>query len=472
MVSGGYYKLLNDEDCEKIHEATVKILEKAGIRVRSKKALSIFEKGGCEVDEDIVRIPKKVLEDSIEKAPARVTLFSRDGKHDLTVKDREVFFCNVGGCLFTCDLETSEHRETGIQDVANFAKLVDYLKEIDFHHIACVARDVEIGLADRETWKVAFENTSKHVMGGVNGEEGAKDLIKMASEIVGDEELEKRPIFSNISCVQSPLTILKNNAEALIEFAKHSIPNMASVMSFMGSSAPMTLEGTIVSTNAETLSEVVLTQLVNEEAPVFYGCTSTAMGMRYATPITGGPEMGLINAACGEMARRYELPYYGTGGLTDSKEVDFQSGVERTLTTLLPALQGANLIHTMGGALDSLLTISYEQLVLDNELIKYIKRVLKGLDIEWSNFTVDLINEVGPGGNFLPKKHTREHKMEALMPELFERRAWSKWNTDKKDLVEKARDRAKQILDAHHPKPLPVGASKKLNKIIKEAKRG
>ena len=472
MVSGGYYGLLSEEDCGRIHDATAEILSGTGVRVRSKRALSVFREGGCEVEGDIVKISRDFLEECLQKAPAKVVFCSRDREHDLVVKDRRVFFGNVGGCIATYDLETGGKRETRKQDIANLAKIVDCLSEIDYYHIACVPNDVDPTMADRHSWKAAFENTSKHVMGGVNGEEGAKDLIKMASEIVGgEEELRKRPIFSNISCVQSPLTILKNNADALMLFAEYGIPNMSSVMSFMGSSAPMTLEGTIVSTNAETLSQVVLTQLVNQGAPVFYGCVSTAMDMRYATPITGGPEMGLINAACGEMARHYELPYYGTGGLTDSKQVDFQSGVERTLTALLPALEGANLIHTMGGALDSFLIISYEQLVLDNELVRYIKRVLKGLDIGWDNFALALINEVGPGGNFLPKKHTRDHKMEALMPELFERRAWSKWNEGKKDLVEKAREKAEQILDTHHPKPLPVGASKKLNKIIKEAKR-
>jgi len=472
MVSGGRYKILNDEDCKKIHEATVKILEHTGVRVRSEPALSIFEKEGCKVEKDVVRIPRDILEDCIEKAPSRSTLYSRDGKHDVVVEGRKVFFCNVGGCIFTYDLETGKKRETKKQDIANFAKLVDCLKEVDFYHIACVPYDVEPKVADRYSWKTAFENTSKHIMGGVSGAKGAEDLVKMASEIAGgEEELRKRPIFSNVSCVQSPLTILKNNAEALMEFAKYNIPNMASVMSFMGSSAPMTLEGTIVSTNAETLSEVVLTELVNEGAPIFYGCVSTAMDMRYATPITGGPEMGLINVACGEMAKYYKLPYYGTGGLTDSKEADFQSGVERTLTALLPALEGANLIHTMGGALDSFLIISYEQLILDNELIKYIKRVLKGLDIKWDNFAVDLINEVGPGGDFLTKKHTREHRMEALMPDLFERRSWSKWNNDKRGMIEKAREKVGEILDTHHPEPLSEEASKKLNKIAEEAER-
>ena len=470
MVSGGCYRLLKEADCEKIHEATVNILERAGVRVRSEKALSIFEDGGCEVDGDIVKIPRNVLENCIEKAPGKVVLCSRDGEHDLVIEDRRVFFCNVGGCLSTYDLESGEKRDTTKRDVGNFAKLVDYLEEIDFYHIACVARDVESKVADRHSWKVAFENTSKHIMGGVSGEEGAKDLIKMASEIVGgEEELRKRPIFSNISCVQSPLTILKESAESLIEFAKYDIPNVSSVMSFMGSSAPMTLEGTIVATNAETLSEVVLSELVNEGAPIFYGCVSTAIDLRYATPITGGPEMGLINAACGEMARHYELPYYGTGGMTDSKQVDFQSGVERTLTALLPCLEGANLIHTMGGALDSFLIVSYEQLVLDNELIKYIKRVLKGLDVKWENFAVDLINEIGPGGDFLTKKHTLEHPMEALMPKLFERRSWSNWAKDEKDIVEKARENTKEILIEHHPKPLSEEISKKLDEMVKQA---
>jgi trimethylamine--corrinoid protein Co-methyltransferase len=472
MVSGGYYGLLNEEDCERILNATVRILRDTGVRVRSERALSVFKEGGCKVEKDIVKIPRDVLDDCIQKAPAKVVFCSRDKEHDLVVEDRKVFFGNVGGCIATYDLETREKRETRKQDIANFAKIVDYLSEMDYYHIACVANDVDPRMADRHSWKAAFENTSKHVMGGVNGKDGAKDLIKMASEIVGgEEELKKRPVFSNISCVQSPLTILKNNADALMVFAKYNIPNISSVMSFMGSSAPMTLEGTIVSTNAETLSQVVLTELVNQGAPVFYGCVSTAMDMRYATPITGGPEMGLINVACGEMAKYYKLPYYGTGCLTDAKEVDFQSGVERTLTALMPALEGANLIHTMGGALDSFLIVSYEQLILDNEVTKYIKRVLKGIDVKWENFGVNLINKLGPGGDFLTQKHTRKHKMEALLPDLFERRSWGRWNADKKDLVEKAREKAKGILDTYCPKPLPEETSKKLNEIIKEAER-
>jgi trimethylamine--corrinoid protein Co-methyltransferase len=470
MVSGEYYRLLTKEDCEKIHEATVKVLEDTGLRVKSRKAISIFEGGGCKVKQNIVKIPREILEDCIRKAPEKVILYSRDGKNNLTVENRNVFFSNVGGCIETYDLETGKKRETRKKDVANFAKLVDYLEEIDLYHIACIPNDVDQRIWDRYSWQAAFENTTKHIMGSLIGEAGAKDLIKMVSGITG-EEAGRKPIFSVVCCLQSPLTIMKENAEVLIELAKHNIPIMSSVMSFMGSSAPMTLEGTIVSTNAETLSQVVLTELVSQGAPVFYGCVSTSMDMRYATPITGGPEMGLINAACGEMAKYYKLPYYGTGGLTDSKEVDFQSGAERTLTALLPALEGANLVHTMGGALDSLLIVSYEQMVLDNELIKYIRRILKGVDLKWDNFAVDVINKVGPGGNFLSQPHTRQHRMEALMPDLFERRSWSKWKADKKDIVEKAREKGKQILDTHLPEPLPEETSKKLNKIIKEAKR-
>lgn len=459
--------MFEDIPCSEIHSASVNILENTGIEIRHEEVCEMLEEEGCEVEDSLVKIPERIIEDCISKAPSSVTLYSKDRKHDLVLDGKKPFFGTVGGPSKVYDLDSGGKREAKVEDNKNFACISDELENIDYYHIMCNPTDVEPQLADKYKWMVSFENTSKHILGGVEEKNTMDSVIEMASTIVGGrEELRERPIMSVIIGVTSPLTLPKTGIDTLKTCVDSGVPVIPSVMALGGATSPATLASTLAQTNAEALSMVVLTQLIEAGSPVLVGSVSTIMDMKHARASVGGPELALLSGSETKMARYYELPIYGTGGCTDSKVPNYQAGVEKALSALSGAFVNTDLIHGMAGHLDGFDLASYEQLVLDDELIGMIKKIYEGIDFE-DKFALDIIDRVGPGGNFLREEHTREnYEQEFLSVNLFEKREWKKWKKDDKTLIDKARERCKDILSEQETPKLNEDLSKKLRDLI------
>lgn len=316
--SGGLgLKIFTDDEIYEIHLATLEVLQTTGLFIEDKEALEILDGGGAIVDpkKKVVKFPPYLVEDAIRSAPSKILLAGRNPKNDFVMENNRVGFTNFGEGVFIVDPYNGKLRETTKADVANSAKIVDYLSELDVYERAVGASDVPmetVQLHNAEAW---LANTSKHgFMGSGNGYL-TKKLVEMVAAIVGGKDkLRERPIISFITCPVSPLQLISDCCEIIIESARSGMAVNILSMAMAGGSSPVTLAGTLVNHNAEVLGGIVLNQLTCKGAPVIYGSSTTAMDLRLASAAVGSPECALINAAVAQLSIYYLLPSWVAGG--------------------------------------------------------------------------------------------------------------------------------------------------------------
>ncbi len=316
LFSGFSLNVFSEEECKRIHLATLELLETTGVFCESERAIEIFEAGGCRVDHEkkIVRIPAWLVEDSVRKAPPRVLMAGRDPKNDVVLESGRVNFLTFGQGIMVIDPYTGERRPSVKQDIADVARLVDVLPNIDVIEDTLYASDKDERVAMLHNTEATLSNTTKHQSQGADSAHQAKLAIEMAAAIVGGKDkLKDRPIISGGGCPVSPLTLPEGNTEQLIEYASVGLPCNPLSMAMAGGSTPVTLAGTLTVHNAEILSYIVMIQLVNPGNPCTYGSSTTAMDLRRAIATVGCPELGMISAAVAKMAQFYQIPSFVAG---------------------------------------------------------------------------------------------------------------------------------------------------------------
>ncbi len=316
--SGGLgLKIFTDDELYEIHLATLEVLQKTGLFIEDEEALDILDGGGAIVDtkKKVVKFPPYLVEDAIRSAPSKILLAGRNPKNDFVMENNRVGFTNFGEGVFIVDPYNGKLRETTKADVANSAKIVDYLSELDVYERAVGASDVPMKTVQLHTAEAWLANTSKHgFMGSGNGYL-TKKLVEMVAAIVGGKDkLRERPIISFITCPVSPLQLISDCCEIIIESARSGMAVNILSMAMAGGSSPVTLAGTLVNHNAEVLGGIVLNQLTCKGAPVIYGSSTTAMDLRLASAAVGSPECALINAAVAQLSIYYLLPSWVAGG--------------------------------------------------------------------------------------------------------------------------------------------------------------
>ena len=468
---GGKFSVLSSDQIYDIHMATLEVLERTGVLVKEENALKLLDDSGAIVDFESkrVRIPQYLVEEAIQRAPKSIKLCGRDPKNNLRVHGNRSYFGLGGSGIYMLDPDTYQRRTATLQDLADSTRLADSLENIDFLMGLIIPQDVDQSVWDRYSALVKLQNTTKHCFTGALGEDGARNVIKMASLVAGSEsELEKNPLFSFILCTVSPLTHDARNTETAMELARHKAPIIFACESICGGTAPVTLGGTLVLQNAEVLSANVIAQLTNPGTPVRYGAVSSPMDMRNGSIVMGVPEVALLGVAVTQLAQYYGIPLYSMAGISDSKIPDAQAAYEKSLQQVLVGLTGGNLIHNAAGMLDKMITGSLEQMVIDDEIIGMVKRIMRGIEINTDTLATDIIDKVGPGGNFLGEKHTRkyyqsEHDLSTLSDRLT-REAWEKKGS--KDVDQRAKEAVKQRLEIHKVEPLDLEIREMLEKIV------
>jgi trimethylamine--corrinoid protein Co-methyltransferase len=306
-----------DDQLYEIHLATLNVLENTGIFIDTAEALEIFDGAGADIDRktSIVKIPPYVVDDAIRSAPSRIVLAGRDPKHDTILESDRVHFTNFSEGVELVDPYTGERRTPVKADLANAARLVDYLSDIDVCEKAVGASDVPQEVVPLHNAETMLANTTKHCCVGPGNGFLLNRLVEMAAAISGDvNTLRKRPILSFTTCPVSPLQLIEECCEIVIESAKTgSVLNILS-MAMAGGTSPATLAGTLVTHNAEVLGGITLNQLVSKGAPVIYGSSTTAMDLKLGTASVGTPECAIISGAVARLARYYALPSYVAGG--------------------------------------------------------------------------------------------------------------------------------------------------------------
>ena len=302
---------------DKIHEATLNVLENEGIKTNCKMALEIYSAGGCEVDkkEGRVKIPARIVEAAIDSAPSSILFAARDPENDFTMEGSRVHFCNFSKGVNVIDAFSGEYRESKLEDQKNVAILVDALSEYDLLDVAVETRDMPDAISNIVSYEAMAVNCSKHSGQSAHGKREAEIMIEMAAVIAGGKDkLRERPICSTVVCPTSPLTISNETTEPIIVYAENGIPCTVLSMVMADSTAPVPLAGTLVVHNAEVLAGITLGQLTKKGAPNLYGSSSTILDLRTAAVSVGCPELAMLGAAVAKLAQYYKIPSYLAGG--------------------------------------------------------------------------------------------------------------------------------------------------------------
>jgi trimethylamine--corrinoid protein Co-methyltransferase len=450
-LAGGSFRPLTDGAIEKIHQAAMRIIEEVGFEVNSEEGLELFRGAGATVDasRSLVCLPRERAMELVARAPSEIRLCGRDERHDILLGGNRVYTGTGGTALNVFRQETGEKTLATLEDLRQIAKLVDHLDNIHLFLLPTYPNDLPIEQVDVNRFFAGLDNTSKHVMGGLYTMDGLRQVTRMAEIVSGSAEaLRQRPIISMIACTISPLKIDKEYGDFMITIARSGVPVVVPAEPLCGATSPVTLAGNITVQTVDSLMGVMLTQLANPGTPVVFGSVATSTDMGDFKYLAGSIEMGLINAAGAQMAQFYGLPFYATGGMTDSKILDAQSGYESAMTNLLCALAGANFIHDAAGLMEFALTACYEKYVVDNEILGMVMRAVEGIRVDDETVAFDLIKEVGPGGNFVTAKHTRRFmRGEHYQPGLSDRNSREDWEAKGgKATWERAAEKVKEIL--------------------------
>ncbi|MBN1693308.1 MAG: trimethylamine methyltransferase family protein [Dehalococcoidales bacterium] len=431
-IEGGSYKPLTPEDISRINDTVLSTIEEIGCQVNSDTALDAFKRVGASIDSKKrrVRLPREKVLELISKAPSEVTLCGRDEKYDIHLGGARVYTGTGGTALYIYEPTTGERRQATLTDLKDISRLVDKLDNIHLLLLPTYPNELPVEQVDVNRFFAGLDNTSKHIMGGVYTIDGMCEVMRMAEMVAGSPEaLRQRPIISIITCVISPFIIDEKYGDMIVTAAESGLPVVCPSEPLCGATSPVTLAGNLVVQTVDSLMGVILAQAVNPGTPAIFGSVATSTDLRDYKYIAGSVEMGLLNAAGAQMAQFYKLPYYATGGMTDSKTLDAQSGYESAITNLLCALSGSNFIHDSAGLMEFAMTVCYEKYVIDNEILGMVMRAVEGIKVNDETIAYDLMKEIGPGGNFVTAKHTRRFmRKEHYQPGLSDRNSREKWD--------------------------------------------
>jgi trimethylamine--corrinoid protein Co-methyltransferase len=461
-LTGGSFKLLSEGDIAKIHQTAMRVIEEVGFEVNSELALRLFAGAGAWVDEKKhrVRLPREKVLELIRMAPSEIKLCGKDKKHDILLGGKRVYAGTGGTALYIYEPNAGRRRLATMRDLRRIARLVDGLENIHLFMLPTYPNNIPVKRVDVNRFFAGLDNTTKHVMGGVYTLDGVRQVIRMAEIVAGSPQaLRERPLISMITCTISPLRMDAQYGDMLIVIAQSGIPVVCPAEPLCGATSPITLAGNLVIQTVDSLTGVMLTQIANPGTPVIMGSVASSTDLRDLKYLAGSVEMGMLSAAGAQMAQFYRLPFYATGGMTDAKMLDAQSGYESAVTSLLCALAGANFIHDAAGLMEFALTVCYEKFVIDNEILGMVMRAVEGIAVNDDTLAFNLIKKVGPGGNFIAAKHTRRFmRREHFYTSLSDRNTRQEWEAKRsRSTWQRASRQVREVIASHkYSLPPPV----------------
>jgi trimethylamine--corrinoid protein Co-methyltransferase len=465
-------RLLTDAQLEEIHNASLEILGRTGVRVCDGEALDLLREAGCSVaDEDVVRFPAAVVEEAVENAPSRVVLGHRTGDAQLILEGHNSYFGTGSDLPNTIDLESGERRISLLSDVADTARLADALPNIDFVMSMALPSDVRRETSDRHSFLAMVANTTKPLVFTAWDDSGLADIIAMAEAVAGNAEtLAENPFLVAYLEPTSPLQHSETALRKMLMMADKGLPFVYAPGPVEGATAPVTPAGSLAMANAEVLSGLAIAQLRKPGTPVVYGSGSGPLDMRTTVATYMSPQFMLHCKAIAELGHHlYRLPVWGFAGCSDSKGADMQAGIDSAMWVLWTALSGSNLVHDVG-YIESGMTCSYEMIVICDEVIGFARRLLGGIEISPETLALDVIDEVGPGGEYITTDHTLQHFKKCWYPRVLDRRSHQSWvNAGRPTAVDTARGIARKAIAEHRAEPLSEGILETLRDMVAAA---
>ncbi|NIO04243.1 MAG: trimethylamine methyltransferase [Proteobacteria bacterium] len=466
---GSRNRILSNEQKDQINEYALRLMEEIGCKVLCNEALDILDSAGCDVtDPDRVKISRQLVMEAIEAAPKTIDVFDRDGKLAMQLAEDSCYYGTGSDCPTTIDPYSGQRRPCTKEDVRRLVRFCDALPNIDFVMSFGIANDAPEGTSFVHQYEAMLLNTQKPIIVTGHGRNDMMAMIEMcAAALGGMEELKTRPPLILYSEPLSPLVHTEMGIGKGLVCCEYGIPFIYIGSPMMGATAPATLEAALVQAIAESLSGLVIFQEKQPGAKFIFGGDATVMDMNTSIFSYGAPELNILNGALADMAHFYGLPFFCIAGATDSKVLDVQAGLEYGMSIYNATLNGCNIIHDCG-YLESGLTSSFESVLFADEVIGMIKYMLRPLDFNDETVPFELMERVGPGGNFLVEEHTAEHFRRTFwFPRFLDRKIYEMWETDgSKDLRAVLNERSKSIFEGHTPKELPEKAVKAIREIV------
>ena len=466
-------RVFNHEQVLAIHAAALEILEKVGFKMEHADALEMLTDAGCQVVEgDRLRLPAHLVEAALDSAPKQIALYDQRGNQAMSLVDGNCFYGTGSDATFTVDLVTGERRRVVLQDVTNFARLVDGLKNIDFVMSMGNPENVPVEDIYVHVFAEMVRNTNKPIVFVADSGRDISKIHQIACQVVrGEEELRNRPFLLNYSEAISPLRFPENVIEKLIFCAQKGIPICLPSGSNAGGGAPVTLAGAMALGIAENMVGLVVHQLAGRGSPFLFGPNVSTLDMKSTVVSYGCPEWSLTQAALADMRDElYGLPIWAYAGASDAKVMDAQAGAEAMFSIITSMLSRCNVVHDVG-FLEYGNTSSLEMVVMADELIAMSRFLTEGIRVDQETLALEAIERVAggePGSIFLMDDHTFEHFMQAqFLPLLLDRSRYDLWKeAGGTNLYQRCNLEARRILAEHQVEPKPNGIIKGINRIL------
>ena len=458
--------VIDDRQIDRIHTATLEVLERTGVKMTHPRGLEILLAAGAKVEGNRVRLPSYMVEEAIRKSPSRVVLGKRNGERTVFLERDLSYFGPSLDCIDYLDPESGQRIRFQSRHMEVTASLCDGLPNFDWSMTIGMADDVPADVADRVVARLALQYCEKPLVFCCKDTNSVRDIYEMALLICGGKEnFEKAPLVVHYSEPISPLVYYDPAVDKIIYCAENRIPLINFPAPQACGSAPATFAGLIVQASAESLSGLVLHQLVNPGAPFIYGAFPTVMDMRTTIFSYGAVEISLMAAAMAQMAQHYKLPFFGTAGATDAKFCDAQAGVEAAYQIFSAAAVGSGLVHDCSSWIDHGSLVSPEFMVLADEIVDAAVHFMKGIPVTKETLALDLIDRVGPGGHYLQEKHTMDHFRNVRYSKIFDRSVYANWQAaGAKRFDERLREQTLQKMK-HRAAPLPEEVVRELDRM-------
>jgi trimethylamine--corrinoid protein Co-methyltransferase len=455
------------EIAELVHEKSVEILMEVGFCVPEIDTLARLDSAGFPVDQEtqMVRLTPDLLTAALRSLPKDVKLYGRAGETPAPY-DNGSCFMGAGTPVNVLDLDAGVRRSATHQDVRNLVTIQDALPQVDIVRPTVTATDMG-ECSDLVEIAELLRCTTKPIVHRTLSPERVDAAVEMMAAVAGGEALLRaRPNFATLYCPISPGYFTAGNIRCMLRWAEHGVPITLLSMAMGGASAPATLLGELIVINADILAWMVALQILYPGAPLIYGSVSAVLDMRTGLLPLGAPERGMINSGAAMMGRYYGIPSMCGGLSSDAKQLDVQAGFEK-VTTAIPLLQqGASIIYGVG-AIDAGSTISYTQMVMDDEIIAGIRRMWQGIMLHDPAEEVELIKSLTPRGNFMSARHTKRNYRRHWYPNIISRDTYETWQEKGETIEQICQHKARDILANHQPAPLAAEVEADLERIIR-----
>ena len=461
-------QVINADQIGQLHAATLDVLERTGVKITHARALEILAGAGARVQGDRVKIPGFLVEEAIRQAPSRIVLGSRTGKRTVFLERDKSFFGPSLDCVDYLDPHTHVRSRFVSENVKVTAALCDALPNFQWCMTIGMAADVPADIADRVIARNVMQFCEKPLVFCCKDANSVRDVYEMALLLCGGKEnFEQAPYVVQYTEPISPLVYFDPAVDKMIFCAEQRIPLINFPAPQCCGSSPATFAGAIVQASAESLSGLVLHQLVNPGAPFIYGAFATIMDMRSTIFSYGAIEMSLMTAALAQMAQHYRLPFFGTAGATDAKFCDAQAGAEAAWQCLTAAAVGSGLVHDCSCWLDHGSVASPEFMVLVHDIVDNIRHFMEGVEVSEQTLALDLIHKVGPGGHYLQQAHTMQNFKKIKYSDIFDRTVMAQWEAAGSKRFEQRLQQSTLAKMTHRPAPLAAEQIRELDRMQK-----